>query len=151
MNPKPYNARMNDLTDISEDEIRERAEKVTEADIQYVQEHEEEIKSRFLGRGPLGQFVEEVFLAIALVKDYATGDYRKIPYWGIGAIVLMLLYVVNPIDLIPDFLIGIGQIDDLIVVTLCLILVRQEIADYKAWREADRPDEEPAVEEIEEE
>ena len=54
----------------------------------------------------------------------------------------MLLYVANPIDLIPDFLIGIGQIDDVIVVALCLMLVRQEIHEYKYWRETARDDEE---------
>ena len=126
---------MDDFTKIDEAYIKAKAEQVTERDVLYVQEHEEEIRGRFLGKGPLGKFVEEIFLAIALVKDYATGTYRKLPYWAIGAIVFMLLYVANPVDLIPDFLIGIGQIDDVIVVTLCLVLVRQEIHEYKDWRE----------------
>jgi len=133
---------MDDFTKIDEAYIKAKAEEVTERDLLYVQEHEEEIRGRFLGNGPLGTFIEEIFLAIALVKDYATGKYRKLPYWAIGAIVFMLLYVANPIDLIPDFLIGIGQIDDVIVVTLCLMLVRQEIHDYKHWRETARDDEE---------
>ncbi len=133
---------MDDFTEIDEAYIKARAEQVTERDLLYVQEHEEEIRGRFLGNGPLGKFIEEILLAIALVKDYATGKYRKLPYWAIGAIVFMLLYVVNPIDLIPDFLIGIGQIDDLIVVTLCLLVVRQEIHEYKFWRDHERDDEE---------
>ena len=54
----------------------------------------------------------------------------------------MLLYVANPVDLIPDFLIGVGLIDDLIVVTICLLMVRQEIHEYKHWRENIRDTEE---------
>ncbi len=126
---------MDDPAKIDEAYIKAKAEHVTERDVLYVQEHEEEIRGRFLGKGPLGKFVEEIILAIALVKDYATGKYRKLPYWAIGAIVFMLLYVANPVDLIPDFLIGVGQIDDLIVVAICLLMVRQEIHEYKYWRE----------------
>jgi len=126
--------------DIDEAYIKDRAEKVTERDIEFVREHEEEIRGRFLGKGPLGKFVEEVLLGIALVKDYALGRYRKVPYWAIGAIVFMLLYVLSPVDLIPDVLIGIGQVDDVLVVTLCLMLVRQEIHQYKSWWEIHRED-----------
>ena len=125
---------------IDEAYIKAKAEQVTESDLHYIQEHEEEIRGRFLGKGPLGKFVEEIILA--LVKDYATGNYRKLPYWAIGAIVFMLLYVGNPFDAIPDFLIGVGQIDDLIVVTICLLMVRQEIHEYKHWREHERDEDE---------
>ncbi len=133
---------MDDPQSIDETYIKAKAEGVTQRHVRYVQEHEEEIRGRFLGNGPLGKFIEEIVLAIALVKDYATGRYRKLPYWAIGAIVFMLLYVANPIDLIPDFLIGIGQIDDIIVVTICLLMVRQEIHDYKYWREHECEDDE---------
>ena len=126
---------MDNPINIDEAYIKAKAEQVTESDLRYVQEHEEEIRGRFLGKGPLGKFIEEIILAIALVKDYATGKYRRLPYWAIGAIVFMLLYVGNPFDAIPDFLIGVGQIDDLIVVTICLLMVRQEIHEYKHWRE----------------
>jgi uncharacterized membrane protein YkvA (DUF1232 family) len=73
-------------------------------------ENSEEIADSFIGRGPFGKFIEEIFLAITIVKDYATGRYRKIPFWAVGSIVFMLLYVGNPVDLIPDFLIGVGRL-----------------------------------------
>jgi uncharacterized membrane protein YkvA (DUF1232 family) len=34
--------------------------------------------------------------------------------------VAAMIYVVSPIDLIPDFIVGIGQLDDLIVVAIAL-------------------------------
>ena len=126
---------------INEAFIKEKAEKVSEEDIQYVVDHSEDIAESFVGRGPLGKFVEELMLALTIVKDYATGRYRKVPFWAIGAIVFMLLYVANPMDIIPDFLIGIGQIDDVIVITLCLLLIRQELHEYKEWKDQQDPDE----------
>ena len=123
-------------TEADEAFIRQGAEKISEADIQNVDGHSTEIKKRFLGGGPLGTFVEESLLSLMLVRDYVTGDYRKIPYWAIAAIAFMFLYVLNPMDVIPDFVIGLGQIDDVAVVSACLILVRQEIHEYRDWRES---------------
>jgi len=37
-------------------------------------------------------------------------------------LILLLFYVFSPIDLIPDFLLGLGQVDDLVVVFLGLQL-----------------------------
>lgn len=122
------------MVKINEELIKEKAEHVSEDDIQYVVDHQDEIADSFIGRGPFGKFVEEVMLSISIVVDYGRGRYRKIPYWAIGSIVFMLLYVGNPVDVIPDFLIGIGQIDDIIVITLCLLMVRQELHEYKAWK-----------------
>lgn len=115
--------------------VKKHADEVTEKDIQVVVDHSEEIEKSFLGRGPFGEFVEEIILGLALVKDFATRRYRKVPFWVIGALVIMYLYVMNPIDIIPDFIIGLGQVDDLLVIALCLSMVRQEIAHYKVWRE----------------
>ncbi len=122
------------MAPIDQGYIRGKAEKVTEEDIQYVIDNSTQIADSFIGRGPLGKFIEEILLALNIVKDYAVGRYRKIPFWAIGAIVFMLLYVANPVDVIPDFLIGIGQIDDIIVITLCLLMIRQELHEYKAWK-----------------
>jgi uncharacterized membrane protein YkvA (DUF1232 family) len=45
-----------------------------------------------------------------------------------------LLYVLNPLDLIPDFLPLVGQIDDAAVVAACLLMVRQDLHKYKKWK-----------------
>lgn len=127
------------MTKIDETYIKKKAEHVSEDDIRYVVEHKDEIAETFVGRGPFGRFIEEILLALYMVVDFGRGRYRKIPYWAIAAVVFMLLYVGNPVDVIPDFLIGIGQIDDVIVITLCLLMVRQELHNYKAWK-AQQPD-----------
>jgi uncharacterized membrane protein YkvA (DUF1232 family) len=49
-----------------------------------------------------------------LLKD------RRVPLWPKLLLVLLLAYVLMPVDLLPDILVGIGQIDDLVVVFLGL-------------------------------
>ncbi len=114
--------------------VTKEAERVTDQDITKVLAKSEEIRKRFETGGPLGKFVDDFKLLIAVVKDYRRGKYRKIPFWTVAAIVGALLYVLNPLDLIPDFLPLVGQIDDAAVVAACLLMVRQDLHKYKKWK-----------------
>jgi len=114
--------------------VTKEAERVTDQDITKVLDKSEEIRKRFETGGPLGKFVDDFKLLIAVVKDYRRGKYRKIPFWTVAAIVGALLYVLNPLDLIPDFLPLVGQIDDAAVVAACLLMVRQDLHKYKKWK-----------------
>jgi uncharacterized membrane protein YkvA (DUF1232 family) len=110
------------------------ARHVTEEDVDKILAKSEEIRARFETGGPLGKFVDDFKLLFAVVRDYAKGRYRKIPFWSIAAIVAAFLYVLNPLDLIPDFIPIIGQIDDAAVVAACLLMIRQDLHKYKKWK-----------------
>jgi len=114
--------------------VKKEADRVTDQDVERVLAKSEEIRKRFETGGPLGKFVDDFKLLIAVVKDYRRGKYRKIPFWTVAAIVGALLYVLNPLDLIPDFLPLVGQIDDAAVVAACLLMVRQDLHKYKKWK-----------------
>lgn len=42
----------------------------------------------------------------------------RVPFWTKIIPVLSVLYIVSPLDVIPDFLIAIGQLDDFFVLTM---------------------------------
>ena len=114
--------------------VEKRASKITEADLKKAVDKSDSIRKKFEHVGPLGRYMEDVKLLISIVKDYWSGEYRTIPWWAISAIVFTLLYVVSPIDLIPDFIPVIGYLDDAAVVSVCLMLVEQELHAYKKWK-----------------
>jgi uncharacterized membrane protein YkvA (DUF1232 family) len=114
--------------------ITKEAQKVTPQDVEKVLNKSEEIRRQFETEGLLSKFVDDCKLLIAAVKDYWHGKYRRIPYWTIAAIVVSLLYVLNPLDLIPDFIPLLGQVDDAAVLAACLLLVRQDLHKYKKWK-----------------
>ncbi|MBW1783195.1 MAG: DUF1232 domain-containing protein [Deltaproteobacteria bacterium] len=84
--------------------------------------------------GLLYRLLLNLKLIIPLIKDYWTGKYRKIPILSIIGILFTAFYLINPFDLIPDYLLGIGQIDDALVLALCLFLLEKDLRDYKRWK-----------------
>jgi uncharacterized membrane protein YkvA (DUF1232 family) len=69
---------------------------------------------------------------VRLVVAYARGNYRDIPVDAMAVVVGGLLYVVSPIDLIPDTLPG-GLLDDAAVIAWVVKTVREELDDFRAW------------------
>ena len=114
--------------------VKEGAEKVTDKDIEKVVNKSEEIKKKFAGRS-LGRFIEDAQLLISIVKDYWSGKYRQVPYGAVAAIVFTLIYVFNPLDLVPDILPIIGEVDDAAVVAACLMLVERDLYKYRDWKQ----------------
>jgi len=118
----------------AEEHLKNAQKNVTEDDLKKVLDKRAEIEEKFKGNGPLGKFVADLKLLFSLVQDYFKGEYRKIPFWTIAAIVAALLYVLNPIDLIPDFIPVVGYVDDALVVAVCLAMVEQDLLKYKDWK-----------------
>lgn len=125
---------------ISDEEAREQLKKgsakVTDDEVQKVINKADDIKRKVESNGPLGRFIKDVKLMLSLVKDYWSGNYREIPWWAISAVVAALLYVLSPIDLIPDFIPVVGYLDDAAVVAVCLRMVEQELSKYESWKVA---------------
>lgn len=94
----------------------------------------------FLSRPPWyaraapGHLLDRVRLFWMVLRDYANGSYRKIPWKAIAAVSAAALYVLSPLDLIPDFLIPIGWTDDLVVIVLTWGFLKRELRDYCAWK-----------------
>jgi len=118
----------------AEDALNKGAKKVTEDDLQKVLDKQKEIEDKFKGNGPLGRFVADLKTLFSIIKDYISGEYREIPWWSIAAIVAALLYVLSPIDLIPDVIPVIGYVDDAMVVAACLAMVETDLHEYRDWK-----------------
>lgn len=122
-------------TKADEEFVKEGAEKITDKDVEKVVDKSEEIKQKFVSRGPLKRFIEDAKLLLALVKDYRASKYRQIPYGIIAAAVFALLYVFNPFDLVPDVLPFVGAVDDATVIGACLLMMEQDLNKFRKWKE----------------
>ena len=94
----------------------------------------EESSSKAGGKaGPFAEVIGELKTMVRLVTAYAKGDYRDISAETLLLVVGALIYVVSPIDLIPDAIPGVGLLDDVAVVTWVVGRVRRELDDFRAW------------------
>ena len=82
----------------------------------------------------LKKFWRDIKLMLAILHDYMTGNYREIPWTSIVAIAAAMAYFVCPLDVIPDFIPGIGYIDDAAIITYALHIVHNDLKDYKNWK-----------------
>ncbi len=94
-------------------------------------------RSRGLKRlinGPLAEMGEDAGQLLAMLKDYTNGTYKEVPRSTVLAGAFALLYVLNPFDLMPDFIPGIGYLDDMSMVALVIGSIRRDISSYARWR-----------------
>ena len=86
-------------------------------------------------RREVGRFFGKIKLFIEMVKEYFQGNYREIPVKTIILITAALIYFVSPVDAIPDFLIGIGFVDDISVIGYVFSALNEDIESFKTWKE----------------
>ncbi|WP_018405321.1 YkvA family protein [Marinobacter gelidimuriae] len=116
-------------------QLESESDKVKQADLQRLLEKQQAVEEKVKNSGKLDRFTTDIKLMFSLVRDYYNGRYRSIPWKSIAAIVGALVYVLNPLDLIPDLILSIGFVDDVGVVALCLKLVESDLHRYAAWKE----------------
>lgn len=102
----------------------------TDADAEKVMENQEKIE-KIASNGTLSKFLDDIKLYFKMLGDIFKGKYKKIPVGTIAAIVGTLLYVLSPVDLIPDFIPVIGYLDDAAILAACLNFTRFDVEEYK--------------------
>jgi uncharacterized membrane protein YkvA (DUF1232 family) len=116
----------------AEEEFRKFSGNVKEEDIHDVLGKEEAINKKV--HGPLDKFTQKIKLLFSIIKDYANGKYREIPWKTIAAITGTLIYVFTPFDILPDFIPVIGLTDDAAVIALCLAAIDSDLKKYEVWK-----------------
>lgn len=84
----------------------------------------------------LKSIIEDIKLLVQLVKDWMSGRYREISKGSIIMVIISFLYLVYPIDIIPDFLIG-GFLDDAAVIAYIIKKITAELEVYKDWKKGE--------------
>lgn len=84
------------------------------------------------------QLFEVALTLVRLVRSYISGEYREIPASTVVSGLGVLLYVLSPIDLVPDFIPVLGFLDDLSLVSWFVGKFQGEIIRFREWEAAGR-------------
>ena len=108
-----------------------RAEKVTEQDIEDILEREKEV-ARKVEEVPRAfqRLVNQVKLFFGMVRDYVSLEYRRVPWYTITMAGAALLYFLNPFDFVPDYIPGIGHVDDALIFALAARAIKEDLRKY---------------------
>ena len=90
-------------------------------------------------KGRIKSGFSDIRLLVRMVKAYAKGDYRQVPWSTVSKFVGGLIYFVWAIDLIPDFIAGIGFLDDLTVIAWIIRSAKKDIDAFEIWEESKKP------------
>lgn len=94
----------------------------------------ERVKSMVENNPELKKVIEDIKLFIDLIRDWLRKDYREVSQTSILMIIIAFLYLLNPFDLIPDFLAA-GLIDDIAVIAYIFRKIKEEVEAYRKWRD----------------
>lgn len=122
------------LKKIDEASFEEEVTYIDEKDVEIVFENEEKIHDKFRRNGPIKKYLNIVSNLFSMLKDYKNGKYREMPWHTIASVIVVLLYVLNPLDIIPDFLPGFGFIDDASVFALAYKFIKTDYENYMTWK-----------------
>lgn len=91
-------------------------------------------------KGLLGDVWEKIQLLFSVFDDWIRGRYKVLPGRSIAMIIVAISYFVIPMDLVPDFLLGLGYGDDIAVIAFVLNQVNKDLSDYKEWKDTNKLD-----------
>lgn len=80
------------------------------------------------------QTLHEQFLLIGrMLKAHVNGSFQIRSTKLVLMLLAAIIYFINPLDLIPDFILGIGLADDFAVLAWVYGAAEQEIARFREW------------------
>jgi len=121
-------------TGVSEEYAENEVEKIKEEDVEIIIGKEENIDKKFSGSNSLKKYVELGKIMMQMLKDTKKGSYKNVPWFTIATIVMAFLYILNPMDLVPDFIPGLGYIDDVAILTLGVGWIESDLHRYLDWK-----------------
>ncbi len=126
------------LKQITPNYLKKLVGRLKESDLSEVINQREKLFAILAENGALSKAIDDVKLLFLLLKDYYSGVYRDISWKSISAVIATIIYILNPLDLVPDALPVIGQIDDLAVLGVCLNFIKIDFEKYKIWKKSEK-------------
>lgn len=93
--------------------------------------------------GKLAEILDSIGAVFRLLGAYARGDYRDISFESLALVVASIIYFVMPIDVLPDFILGLGLVDDAALLAYTFRVVADDIKAFLDWEAAQQA--EPSV------
>ena len=120
--------------EIDEEYLKKGVAKVKDGDVEIAPKNQDTIEDKIVNASALRKYTELGKLMFGMLQDYRKGVYSSVPWFTIASIAFALLYVLNPLDLMPDFIPGLGYVDDFAILTITLRFIETDLHKYLDWK-----------------
>jgi len=84
----------------------------------------------------VGEDLQKFIIMVDMLRAYAKGEYKNIPYTTLVSITAIVAYIASPIDLVPDFIPILGFLDDAAIIKIALnFRIEKDLQRYIEWRD----------------
>lgn len=120
--------------EIDEDFVKTEVTKIDNEDVDVAVRNQEEVSDKIVNSNVLKKYTELGKIMYGMLKDYRKGIYTNVPWFTIASIAFSFLYILNPFDIVPDFIPGLGYVDDFAVITFALKFIESDLHNYLDWK-----------------
>jgi uncharacterized membrane protein YkvA (DUF1232 family) len=75
---------------------------------------------------------------LRLIRAYYRKEYHNVSVRNLVMIVGAIIYILNPFDLIPDWIAGLGFADDAVILSFAIRQTRKTLDDFMMWENTSR-------------
>ncbi len=89
-----------------------------------------------------GIYYEDLKALIRMARLWVSRRYTQVSKQTILYTIVAVVYFLTPTDFVPDFILGLGFVDDLAVLTWVLGLIKSDLEAFKQWEQNKKQGEE---------
>ena len=68
-----------------------------------------------------------------MMRAWAKGEYKSLPWKTVVMALAAALYFLDPLDLVPDFIPGVGYLDDAVVLGFVIRSIQTDLGKFLDW------------------
>jgi uncharacterized membrane protein YkvA (DUF1232 family) len=89
--------------------------------------------TKSIPKAPFNELWAYLQTMLRLIRAYYRGEYRHVKLANLVLIIAAIIYVLDPWDLIPDWIPGLGFIDDATILAFAVQKTRETLDDFTDW------------------
>lgn len=119
--------------EVDENFVEKGIESVSNTDFETVFDKKDQLFAK-INHPNWKKYKQKIILMFQFLKDVKQKNYPETPWRTLAAMIFAVLYIINPLDLIPDFIPFVGYLDDITVFGFVLKLINKDLESYEEWK-----------------
>lgn len=93
----------------------------------------EALNKAYRNRHQLKSIWADLMAVLRMLRAWSKGEYQSLPWKTIVLSLATVIYFLNPFDVAPDFIPGVGYLDDALVLGFVVNSIKKELETFLRW------------------